>query len=241
MTRWILGIDPDVNKSGVCLLDTQTRRFVSVGVMTFHELVNLFYNHLPEMGYTRDDLKIVVEDSWTGCSHIFKSSHAYNERKNASMGYDVGRCHQVGRMILEIGTDAGLNIMAKPALRKRWSDARHNFKCTQEEIAYFVEGWPERSNQEERDAALLAWDESGLPVRQSAVMRQKIAEDGENLGRNRGNSGGQGAEAPRTGDWTLGKSRGNGGTGLGNGGRKDKAKEQIDEARRILDEIIKTA
>ena len=40
-------------------------------------------------------------------------------------------------------------------------------KISQEEIEQFIPDFPKRSNQEGRDAALLAWDYAGFPIRLS--------------------------------------------------------------------------
>lgn len=165
--RWIIGIDPDVDKSGVAMLDRETRQFISITNMTFAEIVKLFAVNIPEFGYTKEDLLVVVEDSWSNGAHIYRKGEQYVSGKNARMGYDVGRCHQVGQLIIQMGEAYGVNIKAKKALRKTWS-GRDN-KITQEEIAYFIPCWPTRANQEERDAALLAWDEAGYPMRVKAA------------------------------------------------------------------------
>lgn len=166
-TRWIIGIDPDTVKSGVVMLDTEKKVFLSIDSLEFSEIVELFTKTLPEYGYTREELKVVVEDSWSDGSHIFRTQEGYGTKKNTRLAYDVGRCHQVGQMIIQLGKAFGLNIEGKKALRKTWSGKDH--KITQEEIAYFIPCWPTRANQEERDAALLAWDEARLPVKVRAA------------------------------------------------------------------------
>lgn len=166
-TRWIIGIDPDTVKSGVVMLDTEKKVFLSIDSLEFSEIVELFTKTLPEYGYTQEELKVVVEDSWSDGSHIFRTQEGYGTKKNTRLAYDVGRCHQVGQLIIQLGKAFGLNIEGKKALRKTWSGKDH--KITQEEIAYLIPCWPTRANQEERDAALLAWDEARLPVKVKAV------------------------------------------------------------------------
>ena len=161
--RWIIGIDPDTDKSGVAMLDTEKKVMVSIDSLTFPELMKCFSKTLPDHGYTKEDLLIVVEDSWTGNEHIFRKESGYKSGVNARMGYDVGRCHEVGRLIIAMGEHYGLNIVGKKALRKTWSGP--DKKITQKEIAYFIPCWPTRANQEQRDAALLAWNEAMLPIK----------------------------------------------------------------------------
>jgi hypothetical protein len=56
----------------------------------------------------------------------------------------------------------GIEVMEKQPLRKIWQGKDR--KITHAEITA-ITGWDKkRSNQEERDAMLLAWNESGLPI-----------------------------------------------------------------------------
>jgi hypothetical protein len=56
----------------------------------------------------------------------------------------------------------GIEVIEKEPLRKIWKGP--DGKITHTEITA-ITGWDKkRSNQEERDAMLLAWDRSGLPI-----------------------------------------------------------------------------
>ena len=56
----------------------------------------------------------------------------------------------------------GIEVMAHAPLRKCWQGK--DGKITHEELAYFT-GITGRTNQDERDAGLLAWNYAGMPIR----------------------------------------------------------------------------
>jgi hypothetical protein len=68
----------------------------------------------------------------------------------------------VGRKIVECAQYYGLEVVERLPLKKIWKGK--DGKITDAEIKAFmpIQG---RTNQEERDAALLAWDYAGLPIR----------------------------------------------------------------------------
>ena len=106
-------------------------------------------------------IAVVVEASW----HKTHNWHL-NRRDTlgiaAKKGYDEGRNHEAGRKIIEMLNYYGIEVIEKEPLRKIWKGP--DGKITHTEITA-ITGWDKkRSNQEERDAMLLAWDRSGLPI-----------------------------------------------------------------------------
>lgn len=155
----VIGIDPDVNKSGLACLDVTTK---SVGVISnsFPQLLeylqNIAGNHT-----LSERVVVVVEASWL-ISTNWHTKREDSVRTAARKGKDAGRCHEVGRKIVECARYYGLEVVEKLPLKKIWKGK--DGKITDEEIKAFIriEG---RTNQEERDAALLAWEHAGLPIR----------------------------------------------------------------------------
>ena len=118
-----IGIDPDVDASGVARLAGDRI-----------ECATLLFPALLEYILENRDAHFVIESSWT-TGHVWHGKGNKGKAHSARLGYDVGRNHEVGR------------------------------KITHGEIAE-ITGWDARkSNQEERDALLLAWVCSGRPVR----------------------------------------------------------------------------
>lgn len=155
----VIGIDPDVSKSGLAYLDVTTKevRLISNSFPQLLEyLQNVARNHT-----LSGRVVVVVEASWI-VSYNWHTKRGDSVRTAARKGKDAGRCHEVGRKIVECARYYGLEVVEKLPLKKIWKGK--DGKITDEEIKAFIriEG---RTNQEERDAALLAWEHAGLPIR----------------------------------------------------------------------------
>lgn len=155
----VIGIDPDVSKSGLAYLDVTTKE-VQVISNSFPQLLEYLQNIA--RNYTLSArVVVVVEASWL-ISTNWHTKREDSVRTAARKGKDAGRCHEVGRKIVECARYYGLEVVEKLPLKKIWKGK--DGKITDEEIKAFIriEG---RTNQEERDAALLAWEHAGLPIR----------------------------------------------------------------------------
>ncbi len=156
----IIGIDPDVKKSGFAFI-AEKGEVVVLGSYTFPEVIE--YLQILRDRFLAENIKVVVvvEASWK-ISHNWHAHRGDSERAAASKGVDQGRCAEVGKKICECARYYGLNVVEKLPLKKIWKGP--DGKITHEEIKAFmpISG---RSNQENRDAALLAWDYAGLPIR----------------------------------------------------------------------------
>ena len=159
----VIGIDPDVNKSGVGVVSRE-RKGVEVFSRSFPELLEYL-----KMAATHTSVVVVVEASWK-ISTNWHTGRGDSIRTAARKGKDAGRCHEVGRKIVECAQYYGLEVVEKLPLKKIWKGK--DGKITDEEIKAFmpIQG---RTNQEERDAALLAWDYAGLPIRLARPLKSR--------------------------------------------------------------------
>ena len=157
----IIGIDPDVSKSGVGVVSRE-RKGVEVFSRSFPELLEYL-----KMAATHTSVVVVVEASWK-ISTNWHTGRGDSIRTAARKGKDAGRCHEVGRKIVECARYYGLEVVERLPLKKIWKGK--DGKITDEEIKAFmpIQG---RTNQEERDAALLAWDYAGLPIRLARPLK----------------------------------------------------------------------
>lgn len=163
-----IGIDPDAEKSGVGVVKRATRE-VDVKQLAFASLVafiRLQYHRAEVQGKT---IMVIVEGGWLihGNWHIpFKCSTA----KAAAIGRSVGMNHQTGLLLVEILKAEGIPVQVQRPLRKMWQGA--DGKITSAELAEITgkDKLP-RCNQEGRDALLIAWVASGLPVRVRPTKR----------------------------------------------------------------------
>lgn len=153
----IIGIDPDVEASGVATLIRRTKK-IDATTMKLPALMD----YLRRVRYPTLTVAVVVEASWT-TAHNFHSLPSDGKAVSAKKGYHVGRNHQIGIDIADIARHFSLDVRLQPPLRKIWKGKDR--KITHEEICAITGYTAKRSNQEERDAMLLAWTSANLPIK----------------------------------------------------------------------------
>lgn len=157
----IIAIDPDCDKSGMAILDT-TDCYLELHSLTFVQV----YNYIEQwmvIAYERDNtLAVVIEAGWLNKSN-WHLKVGDNKRQAAAKGYAVGRNHEVGRKLFDLCQHLHLEAHLIPPLRKMWRGK--DGKITHEELTQFAPINKKRTNQEERDAALIAWNFANLPIR----------------------------------------------------------------------------
>lgn len=158
---YIIAIDPDVDKSGVATLDVRNKNFAGLGLtnLSFPDLIHYVAEF--KRKYENTPFIVIVEAGWMaqGNWHL---SFKETKQRAASKGYDVGRNHETGHKIVECLKHFGVEVLEHYPLRKCWKGK--DGKITHEELAYFT-GISGRTNQDARDAALLAWNFAKLPIR----------------------------------------------------------------------------
>jgi hypothetical protein len=156
----VIAIDPDVDKSGFAILLPQTR-VLEVGTKTFPELMTALQNAKQNATAQNKTLVAVVEAGWLNSSnwHVKDASGA---KKAAKIGNNTGRNHEVGRKIIEMSRSYGIETIEQRPLVKIWKGKDR--KITHKELAAFT-GMMGKTNQESRDAALIAWVYAGLPIK----------------------------------------------------------------------------
>lgn len=162
----ILAIDPDVDGSGLAVLAPEAKSLM-LQCLTLPELVEFLRD--ARRIYKKQNLSyvVVVEASYL----IHANWHlSWDDTKNraAAKGRLVGRNHEIGRQIVEFCKYLDIPYEEKYPLNKCW--AGKDGKITQEELNSLLEGTglpiiKGKTNQEKRDAALLALDRSGLPLK----------------------------------------------------------------------------
>ena len=160
----IIAIDPDVEKSGVALLDVEKRK-LKVASFPFPDLIDYFSHIKREYEIKHKCLIAVVEAGWLNNSnwHIGPRD---TRAIAAAKGNATGRNQETGRKIIEMARHIGLNVEEIKPLRKYWKGK--DGKITPQELQSFT-GFKGRSNQDGRDAALIAWVYAGLPIRISHI------------------------------------------------------------------------
>ena len=154
---YIVGIDPDVDKSGFAIIDVKQKSLELVANYSFPELILALRT---VVGTAGEDVVVVIEDSDN--SHNWHLPKGCSPSSAAAIGKKVGLCHATQRHIKEMAEIIGLKVEEQAPLKKTWCGSEG--KISAEEIKQFVPGFPDRSNQEQRDATLLAWCHADLPI-----------------------------------------------------------------------------
>lgn len=144
----ILAIDPDVTKSGVAVLDAETR-LLTLHTLPFAQLLDL----IQQLHAQHPTLQVVVEAGWLNKSN-WHLGYKDNARIAAAKGNATGRNHEVGRKLIEVCQHWGIDTIAAKPLTKRWRGK--DGKITHEELERVAKQHIKRCNQDARDAALLA-------------------------------------------------------------------------------------
>lgn len=158
---YIFAIDPDCEKSGVCRLEMLTKR-IHAQTLSFPELIDYLLNMTSaflEKGLTS---VVLVEAGWLNESN-WHTNRNQSHRVAAAIGNKTGRNHETGRKIIEMARHYGLEVLEVLPLKKCWQGP--DGKISHDEISLFIPGFPSRSNQEVRDAALLAWNYAGYQIK----------------------------------------------------------------------------
>lgn len=134
----IIGIDPDLVKSGVAIKSDMGLRLMN---LTFTELKNLFEQNTPLIK------KVVIEAGWLN----EKSNFHYHPKQTKAAGEriakNVGENHATGKLISELAASYGLVVELVRPTRSKYNARDFNL----------ITGWTGRTNQEQRDAAMLIW------------------------------------------------------------------------------------
>ena len=157
----VIAIDPDKVKSGVAWLKPSTRQ-MELSNFSFPMLLEYIQYAKRKSEELNESLVVVVEAGWMNAKSCF---HAAQGKQAEKIAKDVGANHETGRKIIEMCEHYGINVIAKAPLLKCWKGK--DKKITHEELASFT-GIMGRTNQDARDAALLAWVYAGLPIKINA-------------------------------------------------------------------------
>lgn len=150
--RFIIGIDPDVSKSGICLIDKQ-KKTVSAWSATFPEFIN-YLNELNKESM-KDDILFVVEAGWLNVISSFHNAYGKCAQRIAK---NVGSNHETGKKIIEMINSYEFNYLEQRPLKKIWKKG----KISQEELYLQIKNVDynyignRRMNQDVRDACLIA-------------------------------------------------------------------------------------
>lgn len=162
-----IGIDPDVDRNGVAFLDIESR-MLDIQCLPFPQTLEYLQQARDYAAENHTPYKVIIEAGWMnkGNWHL---NHWDGRIASAAKGVDQGRNEQTSRLLGEMCAHYGIPYEHKRPLPKCW--AGKDRKITQEELQQVTGQRIKRTNQEGRDAALLAWDKAGFPMRISMASR----------------------------------------------------------------------
>ena len=135
-----IGIDPDVDKSGVAYYDSKSK-VLELSNLTFFEL----YEYL-QFARVKGEFKVVIEAGWLNKSNWHKKEKG-SSALNAKIGQHTGANHEVGRKIVEMCEYLEIDFkLVRPTKKKLKADAFRK-----------ITGIIGRTNQEQRDAGMLVF------------------------------------------------------------------------------------
>lgn len=156
----IIAIDPDVEKNGVAYLNCENKN-LEISTLSFPELLDYLRYVQRCAETTQKHLVVVVE-----AGYMNKGNWHLNPKDTkaaaAAKGNHAGRNHETARKIVEVCKHWQMEVKEVKPLEKCWKGKDR--KITHEELARFT-GVMGRTNQEGRDAALLAWVYAGFSIR----------------------------------------------------------------------------
>ena len=138
----IIGVDPDLIKSGVAMLNTQTKE-IELQTLAFPDLTQYVIKQQYICNVSGDKLIVIVEAGWLNESnwHVKRGD---NPRLIAAKGKSVGMNQATGKLIVEVLRYNGIEVREVRPLKKCWKGP--DGKITHDELAYFVPGLPKRTN-----------------------------------------------------------------------------------------------
>jgi predicted nuclease with RNAse H fold len=144
--EYIIGIDPDVDKSGIAIYNTGTKQ-IKLFNLSFPELIE----KLTEVQLIAWDYIVVIEAGWLNSSNWHLPTPCTNKMA-ASIGNRTGRNHQTGILLVEMLKFKGINVVEKKPIQKIGGK-----KISAEMIKKIIPNFTNSSNQETRDAAMIAF------------------------------------------------------------------------------------
>lgn len=155
---FIIGIDPDCEKNGVAIVCPATR-LLNCECLTFAATIAYLQGCKHRADVLEQNFIVIIEAGWLNRSNWHTHGNA---KLAAAIGRSTGMNHQTGILLAQMCDYYKIPYKLQKPLKKCWKGK--DGKITHAELKAFT-GIEGRTNQEERDSALLAWCEAGLPIK----------------------------------------------------------------------------
>lgn len=136
----LIGIDPDVDKSGVAL---KINEHIELFNLSFFDLFEFLSEKSERVKTTKENILVVVEAGWLNKSNWHKNKNG-SAAINAEIGKRTGSNHETGKKIVEM-----IEFLKLPCRTIKPRKSKVNSKFFKSITGI------NRSNQEQRDAYML--------------------------------------------------------------------------------------
>lgn len=147
MSKIIIGIDPDLDKSGVSIY--RENKSLELDCLTFPEVLNLFDHQLENIE------KVVIEAGWLVEKSNWHARAGMTPQARERQAKNVGENHAVGKLLECCAKAKGLEVQLLTP----------QGKCNAAQFKRFT-GYQGSTNQETRDAGMLVF---GMPFKNKIV------------------------------------------------------------------------
>lgn len=148
MSKLVIGIDPDLDKSGIGIFNKETKELQYMAIK-FFDLYRWLIENKEEI------FQVKCEAGWLNKKSNFRSakSRGISDR----MSKNIGENHAIGKKILEMCEDVKIPYKLSKPLLKKWKGS--GGKITHEELINVLKPLGielnKKTNQDVRDAILI--------------------------------------------------------------------------------------
>lgn len=145
-----IGIDPDVEKSGIAVWDSELKQFDFIQRLTFWQIIDVIDAY-------SEPIEVVIEAGWLSKKSNWHGNTKQSKQVGETIAKNVGRNHQIGILLEQYCKLSNIRCLLMPPRGKVIESTFVN-----------LTKWDSKTNQDERDAAMLVWQ------RESIIIKEQI-------------------------------------------------------------------
>jgi len=138
-----IGIDPDIDKSGIAVWNPVLNDYESIECLGFWDIIGFLLDNNKRIKEVRIEAGWLIKTNWHSMSKQGKQGIAETGRR-------VGMNHKTGQLMVEFCEKYNIpHKSIKPLSNNYWAESAEKFAATT--------GWKGKTNPEKRDAAMLVF------------------------------------------------------------------------------------
>lgn len=147
--KLVIGLDPDIDASGVAVWDRETNSFASIFKCPIEDIFEFFQE------FSTVNTLIYVEAGWKNDKANFRRGRKSAVSETISM--HVGMNHAASKISARILKKMGFEVVETTPLRKGFMKNNNGWTPAGREHFYKITGLQKRISDDEKDACLLAY------------------------------------------------------------------------------------